>query len=182
MARLKLTTGALLASSLVLLTSAAPPPSPVTPGVPISAARLQAACTHAAAQAVASSLNAGVTVAKLPNGPQSMIGRGFEDGTNFQPATASHPAFCQITGTFVTNPATGKTAGFLATFPVNWNGKYLQVGCSGHCGQFVVSNPAFPTVTATYPGDPQDLITRGYAVLGTDQGHQGLAGGTWAIK
>lgn len=165
---------------MALLSLGASPPQrrvPVT-GAPTSDS-LQSACTPAGAQAIAASLGAGVTVKHINNSP---MGAPFADGINFIPATGGRPALCQITGSFVTNPATGKTANFLATLPENWNGKYLQVGCSGHCGQFAVSNPAFPTVAATYPGDPKDLVTRGYAIFGTDEGHEGLAGGTWAIK
>ncbi|HTZ71082.1 MAG TPA: tannase/feruloyl esterase family alpha/beta hydrolase [Acetobacteraceae bacterium] len=70
----------------------------------------------------------------------------------------------------------------MATFPQAWNGKYLQLGCSGHCGQFAVSNPAMPFVTITTQGYPGEIITKGYAAFATDEGHVGFAGGTWAIK
>ena len=93
---------------------------------------------------------------------------------------------CHLTarspGSFVTNAKTGKTANFLATFPAAWNGKYLQMGCSGHCGTFAVSNAATPIVTITNQGYPGEIIIKGYASFATDQGHEGLGAGGWAVK
>ena len=73
-------------------------------------------------------------------------------GTRFVAATKTLPAYCQVSGSFVTNPKTGKTANFLATLPAAWNGKYLQMGCSGHCAQFAMSNAGSPVVTITNQG------------------------------
>ncbi|KPH66506.1 tannase/feruloyl esterase family alpha/beta hydrolase [Novosphingobium sp. ST904] len=137
---------------------------------------LAAACSAAALQNVASVLGQGVTVKAIPNGAT------VPEGARFYASTATTPAFCQAVGSFVTNPATGKTANFMATFPANWNGKYMQVGCSGHCGQFFVSDPAMPTIVITSQGKPMDAITKGYAIFATDEGHTGMAGGTWAVK
>lgn len=133
-------------------------------------------CTAEAMQAAVANLSTKVTVRQIANGPR------FAGGTRLVAATDKLPAFCQVTGSFVTNPATGKTANFLATFPANWNGKYLQMGCSGHCGQFAVSDPAQPQATITNQGLPYDTIARGYASFATDEGHEGFSGGTWAIK
>ena len=93
-------------------------------------ADLQAFCTPETVQAVAATLTSTtVTVKATENG-------AFPTPTRYVPAAGPLPAYCQVNGSFVTNPKTGKTANFLATFPANWNGKYLQSGCSGHCGQF----------------------------------------------
>jgi feruloyl esterase len=140
------------------------------------AGELATLCRAGPIQAIAGKLSTKVTVGPVPNLP------GFADGTKFFPATGGMPGFCQVTGSFVTNPKTGKTANFLATFPENWNGKYLQLGCAGHCGTFAVSNPAMPTITITNQGTPGQIIRKGYAAFATDQGHTEMTGGTWAIK
>jgi feruloyl esterase len=142
-----------------------------------SAAQLATVCTPETLAGIASSLGSGVTVRKIGNAPPTM-----PSAVRFSAKGAKLNAFCQVTGSFVTNPATGKTANFLATFPENWNGKYLQVGCSGHCGQFAVGDVSSPTIAVTYPGSPFDIINRGYASFATDEGHEGFAGGTWAVK
>ncbi len=135
-------------------------------------ADLSALCTPEAVQAVAP---AGVTVKPIRNGM-------FAGATRMVAASGTSAAFCQVVGSFVTNAATGKTANFMATFPAAWNGKYLQLGCSGHCGQFFVSNPAMPTVTVTAQGHPGQIIAKGYATFATDEGHTGMDSISWALK
>ena len=103
------------------------------------------------------------------------------DGVQFTPAKGDMPAYCQVSGNYVTNPATGKTANFLATLPENWNSKYLQLGCGGHCGTFAVSNAASPTMPITAQGTPGQIMRKGYATFATDEGHTDMSGGTWAI-
>ncbi len=133
-------------------------------------------CRPEAVQAVASRLTAShVEVRQITNGPV------LADGVNYVAATDQMPAYCQITGSYVTNPETGKTANFLATLPANWNGRYLQLGCSGHCGQFSVSDAAVSVITVSNQGRPGDIIQRGYASFATDEGHAGMGGGDWAI-
>lgn len=142
------------------------------------ASPLAARCAPGPVQAILDGLGTRATAGRIANQP----GPFFADGTRFTPAQGDLPGFCQVTGSYVTNPATGKTANFLATFPQNWNGKYLQLGCSGHCGTFAVSNPAMFTITITNQGLPGDIIKKGYAAFATDQGHTVMTGGTWAIK
>lgn len=51
-----------------------------------------------------------------------------------------------------------------------WNGKLLQEGCGGSCGQSFIRQA-------------DDALARGYAVAGTDQGHRGsLADSKWAYQ
>ena len=133
---------------------------------------LSAICNAEAAQAAAP---AGVTIKPIRNG-------AFKGATNFIPSKGAMPAVCQLSGSFVTNPATGKTANFLATFPAMWNGKYMQLGCSGHCGQFYVSNPATPAITVTAQGHAGQIIEKGYATFATDEGHEGMDSASWALK
>lgn len=132
----------------------------------------EARCTQGAVQARAP---AGFTVQPIKNGT-------FKGATQFVAAKGNTPAFCQAVGSFITNPKTGKTANFLATFPENWNGKYLQLGCSGHCGQFFVSNPALPTIAVTAQGYGTQIIDKGYASIATDEGHEGMAAASWALR
>jgi feruloyl esterase len=131
-------------------------------------------------QAIASHLSIKVTVQQLPH--EEFPGPFLPGGTALKPATKDLPAYCQVTGSFVTNAKTGKTANFLATFPAAWNQKYLQLGCGGHCGTFAVSDAASPTVTITNQGKPGDSIEKGYASFATDEGHAGFTAGKWAIK
>lgn len=120
----------------------------------------------------------GVTIKGIANGPK------FADGVNFVPAKGVVPAHCRITGSFVTNPKTGKTANFLATLPANWNGKFLQLGCGGHCGAIigVINDAGDPTNVGSQQGSPLQAVIRGYASFGTDQGHAGMSASSWAIK
>jgi tannase/feruloyl esterase len=138
------------------------------------------ACSVQAMQAVASRLPIAVSVQQLP--PEEIPGPFLPGGVTYTPASGSLPAYCQITGSFVTNPQTGKTASWLATLPANWNGRYLQLGCAGHCGTFAVSNAALPTIAITNQGKPGDIISRGFASFATDEGHAGFTQGQWAVK
>lgn len=122
-------------------------------------------CNPEAMQAVAAGLSGGVTVSQVPNGPN------LAGGTNYVAASGKVPAYCQVTGSYVTNPETGKTANFIATFPENWNGKYLQLGCSGSCGVLLMNNPSMPPITITTQGYPGQLLEKGYATFGNDLGH-----------
>ncbi len=147
----------------------APPPM-------IAVADLAAACSPAAVQAVAGRLPFGMIIKQVPNGPK------LAGGTKYVPATAQRPGYCQVTGSVVTNQKTGKTAHFLATMPDRWNRKYLQFGCFGHCGFFSLNDAASPLVTIIAQGYPGQILEKGYASFGTDQGHEGSSGGIWAIK
>ena len=136
---------------------------------------LEAACTPENVQSAVSGLSVRVTIKPTVN----VMPR---PATRYVAASGKSPAFCQVTGTYVTNPATGKTANFIATLPEGWNGKYLQLGCSSHCGQFFVSDPAVAAVTVTAQGYPNQIIEKGYATFATDQGHEGLESASWALR
>jgi feruloyl esterase len=142
----------------------------------LAIADLASFCTPAAVQAAASRLPTRMTVGRIANGPN------FEGGVKYVAATAKRPGYCQVTGTIVTNPKTGKTANFLATLPDAWNRKYLQFGCFGHCGFFSLNDATSPVVTIVAQGYPGQILEKGYASFGTDEGHTGASGGDWAIK
>lgn len=139
-------------------------------------ANLANTCTTQNVQAVAAALAVKVVVRQIEIDPK------FAEGVRFVPAAGGLLAYCQVTGSFVTNPQTGKTANFLATLPENWNGKYLQLGCISHCGTFLAGNPATPGVTLTNQGPPGQILRKGYAAFATDEGHTVMTGGSWAVK
>lgn len=136
-------------------------------------------CRPEAIQAIASTLSSKVLIKEVPNGPK------LAGGTQLVAATGKLPGYCQITGSYETNPQTGKTANFIATLPVNWNGKYLQLGCSGACGVLLMNNPAAPPIAITAQGYPGQLIEKGYASFGNDLGHVSTGSALsmgWAVK
>jgi feruloyl esterase len=174
---LGLTTGGIAATAILLGSAATLIPTPDSSAhsaePPPSA--FEASCTPEFMQAAASNLGTTVTIKPIKNG-------NFRTATRYVAASGAQPAFCQVSGTFVTNPRTGKTANFMATFPANWNGKYMQLGCSGHCGQFYVSDPAMPSITVTAQGHAGQIIEKGYATFATDEGHEGMDGASWAVR
>lgn len=133
-------------------------------------------CRPDALQAAAARSSVKITVGEVANGPK------LPGGAKYVAAAGALPAYCQVSGTFETNPASGKTANFLATFPANWNGKYLQFGCFGHCGFFALNDATSPAGTIVAQGYPYQVLTKGYASFGTDQGHDSKGGGDWALK
>lgn len=158
--------GAVTATTSIGLASAAAFLSPQRiEAAPPAKSDLSATCTPAAMTAATTPLGMGITIKQVPNGPQ------LPGGTRLVPASGKIPAYCQVTGSYVTNPKTGKTANFLATFPERWNGKYLQLGCSGTCGFLLMNDPASPPITVTAQGYPGQLIEKGYATFGNDLGH-----------
>ena len=121
-------------------------------------------CTPAVIQSI---LPAGAAVKDIPNMNVSLPDemRATKGGTVLIPANAfgdGAPSYCVATGSFVTNPATGKTANFGAVFPApdQWNGKYLQIACGGNCG--TVFDAGIPTPAH---------VRAGFAVWHTDDGH-----------
>jgi len=133
-----------------------------------------ASCTTADVQAAAPS---GMTIKTIPDGllPTGAPTATMTGGVLDVPANAGAgtPEYCAVTGTVVTNPATGKTANFeiILPTPKAWNGKFLFSGCAGLCG-------------LVFPG-PTEGIAKGYAIASTDDGHTALNDdvfdGSWAL-
>ena len=121
-------------------------------------------CTRAVLQAAASTTNPAVTIGPITNGPA--LPGGMKDVV----ASAATPEYCAVTGSVVTNSASGKTANFLLELPANWNGKFLFSGCGGNCG--IITQPA------------AEALQHGYAAAATDDGHTANAtgnfDGSWA--
>lgn len=135
------------------------------------------ACTPEAAQAVAPP---GMTVGPIDDLNPSLP--PVPTGALLVPATDGVPTYCLLTGTFVTNPSTGKVANFGMALPLIWNNKFLQVGCGGLCGEVFQTLPASPASG----GRPTDALARGYAIAATDDGHAAtprgvVFDGSWAI-
>jgi hypothetical protein len=77
------------------------------------------------------------------------------------PAAAGNPAYCDVKGMIA--PQTH----FELELPVStWQGRYLQNGCGGYCGQ--VSPQTFPSCDATLGGD--------FAMATDDEGHTSSPG------
>lgn len=136
------------------------------------------ACSLERLQAVADATTAGITIGEVPN---IISGRTVPGGVKYVAATDALPAHCQVSGSFVTHPASGKTANFLATLPLSWNGRYLQYGCFGHCGFFLFNDATHPQVNLVAQGKPGDSLRRGYASFATDGGHESQHRIAWAI-
>lgn len=139
-----------------------------------AATALQTACNQSALQELAKPL--GITVTEIPDAAK------IPGGAKYVPATAKLPAYCEVIGSFVTDQKAGKTANFLAVFPEAWNTKFLQIGCSGTCGNFFVSDPTSSTIVISNQGTPGESIAKGYASFSTDEGHATMLPGAWAIK
>jgi len=83
-------------------------------------------------------------------------------------AAAPFPEFCEVTGAVATSgegygPG---SAQFEVALPVNWNGRFLFLGCGGNCGSLSL------TSLATNMVDGPEALPLGYAVVFTDAGHE----------
>jgi hypothetical protein len=72
------------------------------------------------------------------------------------PAGNEMPAVCQVQGYI--NP----NIGIELLLPIEkWNGKFIEIGCGGFCG-----------VNSASGGGCRDALSRGYACIGSDDGHK----------
>jgi feruloyl esterase len=82
-------------------------------------------------------------------------------------ASGNHPAYCRIAG--ASHPTADSDIRFEVWIPDGWNGRYLQVGNGGFAG-------AIPQAGLMMG------IAQGYAVAGTDDGHQAAGSdASWAL-
>ena len=84
----------------------------------------------------------------------------------FMEAKESAPAYCQVQGYIAPQ------IGFEIRLPTDWNGKFLQLGCGGHCGYMA----GYIGVATCDHG-----LRKGYACLMSDLGHKG-AHGLWGYQ
>ena len=102
--------------------------------------------------------------AMIPAGP-AQGGRGGATGVTL-------PAHCRVDGMIDRRTGSdGKTYGirFAIALPENWTGQFLQQGGGGLNGS--VAEP-----TGAQAAGNQPALTRGFAVVTTDTGHQGTGG------
>lgn len=84
--------------------------------------------------------------------------------------SATHPAYCKITG--IAKPTSDSDIRFEVWIPAGgvWNGRYLQIGNGGFAGSI-------------RERDMIPALAQGYAVAGTDDGHQSASifEASWAL-
>jgi feruloyl esterase len=134
-----------------------------------TADQLKSACPTLSGKLVASSAiglpsgNATVTSATfVPASPESV------SNNVTTPAT---PDYCRVLGTIAPVDPAAQLINFQVNLPIQWNGKALQYGGGGFNGALITG---LAPLRDAAPGDPLP-ITRGYATLGTDSGHQASA-------
>jgi len=84
-------------------------------------------------------------------------------------AAANHPAYCRISGS--AHPTSDSDIRFEVWIPENWNGRYVQYGNGGFAGVIPERGMLLG-------------IAQGYAVAGTDDGHQTTdnTDASWALN
>jgi feruloyl esterase len=108
----------------------------------------------------------------LPSGPATITSSAYVPaaapsaaGNNYVPAT---PDYCKVLGSIAPVDRAAQAINFELNLPLVWNGKALQYGGGGYNGTLVTG---LTPLRDAAPDDPLPL-TRGYATLGTDSGHQ----------
>jgi len=89
-------------------------------------------------------------------------------GTTTTPAT---PDYCKVLGTIAPVDPAAQLINFEVNLPTSWNRKAVQYGGGGYNGTLTTG---LTPLRDANPDDPLPL-TRGYATLGTDSGHQASA-------
>jgi feruloyl esterase len=143
-----------------------------TPGSPTSTPTTPAAARTASAPAATCSALAGQTIAPTAIGLPS--GKAVVDSAQSVTAalaSATTPAIaehCRILGHIDPVDPAAEPIQFQLNLPVAWNHKALQYGGGGYNGTLTTG------MTPLRDAAPDDLLplTRGYATLGTDSGHQ----------
>lgn len=100
------------------------------------------------------------SVRPLPAGPY------VAPGTSAPLAGGDLPALCEVQATV--RPTPDSAIEILVWLPVDWNGKYQQLGNNGFAGVF-----KFPEMA--------ENVRRKYAVASTNTGHRGAFDPAWAI-
>jgi feruloyl esterase len=85
-----------------------------------------------------------------------------------------HPSYCRIEGSILPVDPAAPTIDFAIAVPDTWNGSMWQVGGSANNGSIQDLTNAGGAGTPTPLGAPS-LLTQGFAVYGSDSGHQGQA-------
>jgi hypothetical protein len=86
-------------------------------------------------------------------------------------ATQEVPAYCDARGYITPN------VGIELKLPINWNGKFLEMGCGGLCGVL------FSSYSENEGHDCDQGLRKGYSCIASDQGHQSsMVDGLWAYN
>jgi hypothetical protein len=83
-------------------------------------------------------------------------------------AAVAMPAYCKLLGSIVAVDPAAPSIDFELDLPAQWNGKLLMMGGGGF-------NGTIPITAGNVPAGPYDRpvpLARGYAVVGSDSGHQ----------
>jgi hypothetical protein len=89
------------------------------------------------------------------------------------PASSAVPAHCLVSGAIAPVDPAAPPIRFQLALPSHWNGKALMLGGGGF-------NGVIPSVVGTVANAPASAATplaRGYAVFGSDSGHEGKRAG-----
>ncbi|MGV7218907.1 tannase/feruloyl esterase family alpha/beta hydrolase [Bradyrhizobium sp. UFLA05-112] len=104
----------------------------------------------------------------LPSGDATVTSASFTPAAAAKAAAPATPDFCKVTGTIAPIDPAAQLINFQLNLPAAWNGKLLQYGGGGYNGTLV---SGLAPLRDAAPDDALPL-TRGYATLGTDSGHQ----------
>ena len=92
-----------------------------------------------------------------------------------------HPAYCRIAGSILPMDPAAPTIDFAVAVPEGWNGSMWQIGGGANNGVIPDLANAGGAGTPTPVGAPS-LLTQGFAVYGSDSGHQGMDSIDWVLN
>jgi feruloyl esterase len=143
------------------------PPSSIA--LPTKGFRINAATSIAAVTTIAAPAPAPVAT----GGPGGGAGAGGGAPRPSGP-TLPHPAYCRIEGSILPVDPSAPTIDFAVAVPDAWNGSMWHVGGGGNNGSIPDLTNAGGAGTPIPTGAPS-LLAQGFAVYGSDSGHQGQA-------
>jgi hypothetical protein len=83
-------------------------------------------------------------------------------------ASDALPGYCRVTG------YVAPQVGIKLALPESWNGKFIEMGCGGHCGYLSEEQLS---------ASCGEALRKGYACIISDMGHKGTGGdGLWAYN
>lgn len=89
-------------------------------------------------------------------------------------ASGQNPAYCRVNGSMAPIDPAAPNINFAVALPAVWKHRAVQVGGGG-------MNGSIPVLTGGAPGGGPSFLARGWAVSGSDSGHQG-SGMEWALN
>ena len=104
----------------------------------------------------------------LPSGEATVTSASYTPAAPAKATSSATPDFCKVVGTIAPIDPAAQLINFQLNLPAAWNGKLLQYGGGGYNGTLV---SGLAPLRDAAPDDALP-VTRGYATLGTDSGHQ----------